>query len=217
MNSEAKLVELIANHFNLSELQNEICYPCEIDFENLPGFIKADKVRELVQYFRRRDLTEKLISALNRSRPNILWHKVIGRASTNSIKAVSEWLLGRWKGKWEWYEQKREADLFIYPDKAVLRIKYWKYEVLTIVEQQMDVIEVHDTIDTYGKVSLIGIDYEFIEQGEATGYYLDWFNLHVNSRKTSLTGYKYDNRGVSSEVWFKKQKSPRKTRKKYSD
>ena len=200
LNPDSLLADQIAKRFNLSELNNDICFRCNIDFEELPGFSKPDKIREVIHYFKRRDLMDFLISVLKLCRPKTRWQYVIEIKNPNFGIVAPQKLFGKWQGGWEWYGQKRDADLLIDHDKSVLRIKYKKYDVLTIVEQQIKIIEVDDWI------FLIGTDYEFIEQGEAVGYHLDSFQLRLSNRRTALSGIKTDSREIPSEVWFKKKR-----------
>jgi hypothetical protein len=69
----AQLYRLLDRHFNLNELR-DLCFELRVDYDNLPGEIKAAKARELVAYFARpgRDITQ-LVQACARQRPRASW------------------------------------------------------------------------------------------------------------------------------------------------
>ncbi|KAA3656070.1 MAG: GTPase, partial [Chloroflexi bacterium] len=62
----------IGKHFSSDNLKL-LCFQLDIDYDNLPGAAKANKVYELIAYCKRRHLTSKLFSGLQKERPNVLW------------------------------------------------------------------------------------------------------------------------------------------------
>lgn len=70
-----KLQELnkkINRTFNESELKN-LCFNLEIDYENLSGNTKSDKIRELILFCQRHNRISELLKNCERLRPNIKW------------------------------------------------------------------------------------------------------------------------------------------------
>lgn len=59
----------------MDELDRFCRYELEIDYENIPGTTKIDKVHHLVDYFRRRNTIENLAEHAAEQRPNLEWHK----------------------------------------------------------------------------------------------------------------------------------------------
>jgi len=71
-------VDLTALHQKLNQYFDReelitLCFGLGIDYDNLRGEGKAAKARELVQYCERHGLTEKLVQACARSRPQVSW------------------------------------------------------------------------------------------------------------------------------------------------
>lgn len=66
-----QLYKAIASAFNLSELRT-LTYDLGIEYENLEGSTKNTKALALVQYAQRHNMMEKLISHVQRVRPNAL-------------------------------------------------------------------------------------------------------------------------------------------------
>jgi SOS regulatory protein LexA len=66
------LYQMLNNYFNKSELHG-LCFELKIDYENLSGKGKSDKVRELIEYCRRHGITDKLINKCSELRPNVPW------------------------------------------------------------------------------------------------------------------------------------------------
>jgi hypothetical protein len=65
-----RLLEQINKYFNLSELK-DLCFYLHVEYDNLAGAAKRDKVRELIAYFERhRDLRE-LVNACQKQRPHV--------------------------------------------------------------------------------------------------------------------------------------------------
>lgn len=66
----AKLRAFMDKHFNESELKN-ICFDLQVDYENLEGPTKADKVRELIAHFDRRGRLNDLVLVCRQQRSHI--------------------------------------------------------------------------------------------------------------------------------------------------
>lgn len=66
----AKLRHLISSHFNISDLKS-LCFDLGIDYENLSGEIKDDKVRELITLIDRQNRLNELVNLLIQMRPNL--------------------------------------------------------------------------------------------------------------------------------------------------
>jgi hypothetical protein len=75
--SERKLLielrRILTTRFSDGELRT-LCFDLGIDYAALPGEGKADKARELVAYFERRDRILELIDIGKRVRPDISWN-----------------------------------------------------------------------------------------------------------------------------------------------
>lgn len=70
-----KIVTLIKNldkSFNDEELRH-LCVELGVDYDNLGGSGKKDRARELVTYLNRRGQIAKLLTALEKLRPNVSW------------------------------------------------------------------------------------------------------------------------------------------------
>lgn len=65
----AKLRRFLLERFSISELK-DLCWDLGIDYELLDGQGKRDKVRELIDYFRRRGRVSELVEAVKALRPN---------------------------------------------------------------------------------------------------------------------------------------------------
>lgn len=72
-NTERKrLRNNLQNHFDKTELR-EICFDSNIDYDNLSGKNKTEKVMELIKYFERRNQLPQLTTICQNLRPNIAW------------------------------------------------------------------------------------------------------------------------------------------------
>jgi hypothetical protein len=71
----SKLRRFLVKYFSESEVQN-LCCDLEIDYENLVGKAKQDKVRSLILYAKRRQCLPDLIEAARLERPDIRWEQV---------------------------------------------------------------------------------------------------------------------------------------------
>ena len=67
-----ELEKNILRTFNLSEIQN-LCFEMLIDYEELRGEIKSEKVQALLTYVQRRQLLEPLLDTLEELRPQTNW------------------------------------------------------------------------------------------------------------------------------------------------
>lgn len=72
MNALSRLDDQIADHFNLSELQ-DLCFKLGINFENLAGSTLNDKTLELVRYCQRHRRLIELLALLSELRPMVDW------------------------------------------------------------------------------------------------------------------------------------------------
>ncbi len=70
--SLAKLRQTLADLFSENDLRN-LCFDLSVDYENLPAVGKSDKVRELIDHFKRRQRLNVLLVAVLEQRPNIDW------------------------------------------------------------------------------------------------------------------------------------------------
>lgn len=68
----AQLRQHLVTAFNDSELR-DLCFDVGIEYENLSGTSKADKVRELIAYLQRRDDIATLVTKVQTLRPHIDW------------------------------------------------------------------------------------------------------------------------------------------------
>jgi len=64
------LRQILTDRFNDTELSN-LCFDLGIDYDTLKGDSKADKARELVAHFKRRNNEAQLVEAIKRMRPDI--------------------------------------------------------------------------------------------------------------------------------------------------
>jgi tetratricopeptide (TPR) repeat protein len=67
-----KLRRLLNKHFNINELR-DLCFDLRVDFEDLPGETRGDKVRELVAYLERRGRLLDLVEIGKQLRPDVPW------------------------------------------------------------------------------------------------------------------------------------------------
>ncbi len=71
-----KLRELLNMYFSESEIQ-ALCFDLNIDYENLPGNRKGDKVIGLLASIERREQIPDLLKLCAARRPNAPWHEVM--------------------------------------------------------------------------------------------------------------------------------------------
>lgn len=67
-----KMIELVDRHFNLDELR-EICFEFNLDFDNLLGKRKRDKVLALIDWFEKRNTLDVLLTEVKNLRPDVDW------------------------------------------------------------------------------------------------------------------------------------------------
>lgn len=65
-----KLLRAINDSFSEDDLR-DLCFELRLDFENLPGTVKKDKVRELIIHFDRRKRVNVLVAAFSELRPQV--------------------------------------------------------------------------------------------------------------------------------------------------
>ncbi|MBK8986825.1 MAG: hypothetical protein IPM39_12250 [Chloroflexi bacterium] len=70
-----KLRHLVAAYFDESELQT-LCFDLRLDYEELPGKNKSDKVVQLLLRLERRDQIPTLLQHIQAQRPTAPWHEV---------------------------------------------------------------------------------------------------------------------------------------------
>lgn len=68
-----ELATRIEKRFNANELK-DLFFKLNIDYDDLPGTTRKDKIRELVQFCERHDRLNDLVSLCKTLRPNELWH-----------------------------------------------------------------------------------------------------------------------------------------------
>lgn len=84
----ADLHQNINQHFDISELKS-ICLELNIDYENLSGYNKLDKCRELISYLQRRGRLNDLIHVCERQRPHIKWGEIAHDAQDHGSHPVA--------------------------------------------------------------------------------------------------------------------------------
>lgn len=68
----SELLNLIGNSFNLAEIRT-LCLELMVDYEDILGDTKTDKVRELILYFYRFNRLPDLVQYCRKKRPNLMW------------------------------------------------------------------------------------------------------------------------------------------------
>lgn len=66
------MLSLIADHFGIQDLR-DLCFELHIDYDDLGGEGRRDKIRELLLYARRHGRTSDLLDQLRRARPDVAW------------------------------------------------------------------------------------------------------------------------------------------------
>ena len=105
-NLRVVLLTVLDTRFNKSELR-QLCFHLDLEYEDLPGSGKADKVRELVLYMERRDHLIDLFTAIQRLRPDIIWpyaeHLISEpepvEAQAGTLQVTLQWQGGKWRLK----------------------------------------------------------------------------------------------------------------------
>jgi hypothetical protein len=72
LHNRTTLRALMTSVFDVSDLKN-ICFDLGIDYENLEGNKKDDKIRELIKHCERSRVLENLVSRCQEKRPNSIW------------------------------------------------------------------------------------------------------------------------------------------------
>jgi hypothetical protein len=72
-----QLREMLTASFDAGELRT-LCFDLGIDYDDLPGEGKGNKVRELITYLERRDRIPELVRICEQQRPNVAWRDVPG-------------------------------------------------------------------------------------------------------------------------------------------
>ena len=78
----------VADHFNVSELQS-LCFDLGIDYENLSGANKTDKIRELITHLQRRGHLDELVEYCTQMRPNVAWRELTDQGSVNQERKTT--------------------------------------------------------------------------------------------------------------------------------
>jgi hypothetical protein len=90
------LRQLMSNRMSLSEIQT-LCFDLDVDYDNIAGNTKDDKIRELLLFLQRRENVSRLIKIGKILRPDIIWDREIillqlgsadSELSTASIKSI---------------------------------------------------------------------------------------------------------------------------------
>ncbi len=91
-----QLREILTQRFNESDLRT-LSFDLGVDYDDLPAIGKADKARELVAYFERRNRIRELLTTGQRLRPDIPWEDVL-----------IEWAQARLEGDMERLRARRD-------------------------------------------------------------------------------------------------------------
>jgi hypothetical protein len=75
---------VFTTRFSEGELRT-LCFDLKVDYDSLPGEAKADKARELVAYYERRDSIHELIKVGRHNRPDIHWDDLSNGSSSNTL------------------------------------------------------------------------------------------------------------------------------------
>jgi hypothetical protein len=75
LTNTTRLREALNTHYNDDELRT-LCADLGVDYDNLAGGTKQSKVRELVDYLRRRERVYDLIEVVSKQRPDVNWYKL---------------------------------------------------------------------------------------------------------------------------------------------
>ncbi|NHZ72554.1 MAG: SAVED domain-containing protein [Aquificales bacterium] len=81
-----KLFQKIDRHFNESEMR-DLCFRLNVDYEDLEGQGKRDKVRELVTWMDRHGRLPDLTTLADQQRPQVKWRDPAQQAGETSIVA----------------------------------------------------------------------------------------------------------------------------------
>jgi hypothetical protein len=67
-----RVIELVSESFNRAEIR-ELCFDFNIEYDDLPGESRGERVLELVTYFQRRNTLDVFIEWCAKLRPKIQW------------------------------------------------------------------------------------------------------------------------------------------------
>jgi len=93
--STTKLREALNECYNEDELKT-LCADLGIDYDDLAGGTKQSKVRELIDYLRRREQVRDLIEAVSKQRPHKNWHRLANPQLEQQVTPYSsfqKWLV----------------------------------------------------------------------------------------------------------------------------
>lgn len=80
-----RVIELVSESFNRAEIR-ELCFDFNIEYDDLPGESRSEKVFELVGYFQRRNTLDVFIEWCAKLRPKVQWPQTelinVGNQST---------------------------------------------------------------------------------------------------------------------------------------
>lgn len=107
--------------FSLSELNYQLCFDLDIDFEKIPGANKEGKIVELIRYCRRYGRVLDLLAACRQLRPNIQWSQDIA-PSQSSLETVEARRLHRKQS----YSQSRNIQMVHTIRPAVDERNWWE-------------------------------------------------------------------------------------------
>lgn len=141
------LHQQLAISFNEGELRT-LCITIDVDYDDLLGQGKSDKVRELILYLRRRQEMDRLLEMLNESRPNINWSELIdvSQVAARSVAQLTTFLADKnqSEGKQVYeaiqkrLEQDKEATAYVWqrflaaPQKRQATMREFLEEILEI-------------------------------------------------------------------------------------
>ena len=123
-------------------------------------------------------------------------------SSPAPLGSIPDWLIGSWRGGWNWRGNKRNAVMLIHTNYTPIinmTIRYEKSGVNTILEEQLLTRVSED------EVYLDAIGYKFLQKGTAIGWHLDTFKLRIDNTKEYLRGIKYDRRLIEMNVEFTRE------------
>ena len=84
MNWRAELRQAIVEHFGDSDIK-ALCFDLGVDYDELPGDTKTEKVISIIEYFSRLNQVPVLIAYCSRHRPNIPWEEIENAAVHNGL------------------------------------------------------------------------------------------------------------------------------------
>lgn len=82
---KVKLLDLMDKTFSLGELKT-LCFQIGVDFDNIDGTNKHDKIRELIKYCARRNILQRLLSQCQKEREKVDWFGITTGVQAKSAK-----------------------------------------------------------------------------------------------------------------------------------